>query len=146
MNLKLLPKLLRPLSKSILDLSKRIKLHQNCHIHLVPQESRRTLNPLRGKTEFLSKEKIKVNPNGGKQGGIPEKESPGIFNNQIDPNGRHTELVPRRARGNSNKDTSGSNSDVPAKAKRNPRRESPFEFHAQVRSEQAPKGDKLLSA
>ena len=44
--------------------------------------------------EFLANETIKVNPNGGKQGGIPEKESPGIMNNKSDPNGRQKELVP----------------------------------------------------
>ena len=69
--------------------------------------------------EFLANKTIKVNPNGGKQGGIPEKESPGIANNKSDPNGRQTELVPRRPRGNFNKDPNGSNSAVPAKAKRN---------------------------
>ena len=74
---------------------------------------------------------IKVNPNRGKQGVIPEKESPGIVNNKSDPNGRQKELVLRRLRGNSNKNPSGSNSEVPAKAKGNPRRESPFEFYAQ---------------
>ena len=112
----------------------------------VPQERRRTVNPLRGKTEFLPNKTVKVNPNRGKQGGIPEKESPGIANNKSNPNGCQTELVPRRPRGNSNKDPSGSNSAVPAKAKGNPRREIPFEFYAQVRSERAPKGNKLLSA
>ena len=60
----------------------------NLNIDGVPQERRRTVNPLWGKTEFLGNETIKVNPNGGKQGGIPEKESPGIANNQSDPNGR----------------------------------------------------------
>ena len=39
----------------------------------VPQETRRTVNPLQGKIEFLANESVKVNPNGGKQGGIPEK-------------------------------------------------------------------------
>ena len=89
-------------------------------MNVVPQERRRTVNPLRGKMEFLANETIKVNPTGGKQGGIPEKKSPGIVNNKSDPNRRQTELVPRRPRGNSNKDPSGSNSEVPAKAKRNP--------------------------
>ena len=42
-------------------------------IYGVPQEMRRTLNPLWGKTYFLANETIKVNPNKGKQGGIPEK-------------------------------------------------------------------------
>ena len=97
-------------------------------IHGVPQERRRTVNPLRGKTEFLANRTIKVNPKGGKQGGIPKKESPGIANKKIDPNGRQKELVLRRPRGNSNKNPSRSNSAVPAKAKGNPRRESSFEF------------------
>ena len=63
---------------------------------------------------------IKVNPNGGKQGGIIEKEYPGIAKNKSDPNGRKTELVPRRPQGNSNKDPSGSNSALPVKANKNP--------------------------
>ena len=73
-------------------------------------------------------------------------ESPGIANNKSDPNGRQKELVTRRLRGNSNKNPTGSNSAVPAKEKRNPQRESPFESYAQVRSECAPKGNKFLSA
>ena len=85
-----------------------------------PQERRRTVNPLRRKTEFLANEKFKVNPNGGKQGGIPKKESLGIANNKSDPNRRQKELVPRRPRGNSNKNPSGSNSAVPAEEKGNP--------------------------
>ena len=105
----------------------------------VPQERRKIVNPLRGKTEFLANETVQVNPNGGKQGGIPKKESPGIANNKSNPNGRKKELVPRRPRGNSNKNPSGSNSDVLAEAKGNPRREIPFEFYAQVRSERAQK-------
>ena len=115
-------------------------------IDRVPQERRITVNPLRGKTDLLANKTIKVNPNGVKQGGILKKESPGIANNKSDPNGRQKELVPRRPRGNSNKNPSGSNSAVPAKAKGNPRRESPFEFYSKVRSEQAPKGNKFLSA
>ena len=115
-------------------------------IYGVPQETRRTLNPLWGKTDLLANETIKVNPNEGKQGGIPEKESPGIANNKSDPNGRQKELVPRRPRGNSSKNPSGSNYAVPAKAKGNPQRESSFEFYVQVRSERAPKENKFLSA
>ena len=63
--------------------------------NVVPQERRRTVNPLRGKTEFLANETVKLNPNRGKQGGIPKKESPGIANNKSDPNGRQKELVPK---------------------------------------------------
>ena len=112
----------------------------------VPQERRRTVNPLQGETEFLANETIKVNPNGVKQGGIPEKESLGIANNKSNPNGRQNELVLKLPRGNSKKNSSGSNSVVPAKAKENPQRESPFEIYAQVRSEQASKGNKFISA
>ena len=112
----------------------------------VPQERRRTVNPLRGKSEFLANKTVKVNPNGGKQGGIPKKESPGITNNKSDPNGPQKELVPRRPRVNSNKNPRRSNYTVPAEAKGDPRREIPFEFYAQVRSEQAQKVNKFLSA
>ena len=97
-------------------------------IYVVPQERIITVNPLRGKTELLANETIKVNPNGGKQGGIPEKESLGIANPKSNPNRRQTKLVPRRPRENSNKDPSIINSEVPAKAKRNPGRESPLSF------------------
>ena len=79
----------------------------------VTQERRRIVNPLRGKKEFLANETIKVNPNRGKEGGIPEKEYLGIANNKSDPNERQKELVPRRPQGNSNKNPSGSNSAVP---------------------------------
>ena len=120
----------------------------------VTQERRRKVNHLRKETEFLENKTIKVNPNGGKKGGIPEKESPGIANNKSVPNGRQKELVPRRLRGNPNKNPSGSNSAVPSKAKGNPRRESqsestkgiPIWIYAQVRSERTPKGNKFLSA
>ena len=64
--------------------------------------------PPTGKKGFLANKTIKVNPIGGKQGGIPEKESPGIANNKSDPNGRQKELVPRHLRGNSNKNPIGS--------------------------------------
>ena len=53
-------------------------LHES--LNVVPQERRRTVNPLQGETEFLANKTIKVNPNGVKQGGIPEKESSGITN------------------------------------------------------------------
>ena len=64
----------------------------------VPQERRRTANPIRRETEFLANKTLKVNPNGGKQGGITEKGSPGIRNNKSDMNGLQKELVPRRPR------------------------------------------------
>ena len=49
---------------------------------------------------------IRVNPNGGKQGGIPEKESLGIANPKVDPSGRQIELVPSYPQENPNKDPS----------------------------------------
>ena len=101
--------------------------------------------PPTGETEFLANKTIKVNPNRGKQGGIPEKKSPGIANNKSDPNGRQKELVPRRPQGKSNKNPSRSNSAVPVKAKGDSQGESPFEFSAQVRSERAPKGNHFVS-
>ena len=72
--------------------------------------------------EFLANKTIKVYPNRGKQGGTPEKESPGIANPKSDPNWRQTKLVPSRPRENFNKDPSLSKSEVPAKTKRNPQR------------------------
>ena len=114
--------------------------------NVVPQERIRTVNTLRGQTEFLANKTIKVNPNGGKQVGIPEKEYPGIANHKGYPNRRQTELVPRRPRESSNEDPSGSNSKAPAKAKMNPQNGISFEFHVQVRSKRAPKGNKFLGA
>ena len=96
----------------------------------VPQERRRTVNPLRGRTEFLANELLRLTPNGGKQGGIPDKESPQIANNKSDLNRQQKELVTRRPRENSNKNPSGSKCAVPAKAEGNPRKESPFKLYA----------------
>ena len=92
------------------------------------------------------KRKIKVNPNGGKQGGIPKKKSLWIANHKGDPNRRQTEIVPRRPQENSNEDPSRSNSEAQAKSKRNPRKGISFEFHDQVQSELAPKVNKFLGA
>ena len=47
---------------------------------------------------------IRVNPNRGRHGGIPKKESPGIANTKGNPSGCQTELVPRYPRENSNED------------------------------------------
>ena len=102
--------------------------------------------PPTGENIVPRERKIKVNPNGIKQWGIPKKESPGIGNPKGDLNGRQTELVPRRPRENSNKDPSRSNSEAPAKAKSNPWKGIYFEFHAQVPSERARKGNKFLGA
>ena len=57
----------------------------------VPQERRITVNSLQGKTESPANKTVKVNPNRGKQGGIPKKESPGIANNKSNPNGQSTD-------------------------------------------------------
>ena len=78
------------------------------------------------------KQTIRVNPNGGKQGGIPEKESPGIANPKGDPNRRQTELVLRRPRENSNEDPSGHQKEVFPRHQRKqrgiPEKESPGIF------------------
>ena len=71
--------------------------------------------PPTGENLVPREQTIKVIPNGVKQGGIPEKEYLGIANPKSDPNGCQTELFLRRPRGNSNKDPSGSNSEVPDK-------------------------------
>ena len=102
--------------------------------------------PPTGENVVPREQTIKVNPDEWKQGGIPEKESPGIANPKSDPNGRHIKLVPRRPRRNSNKDPSGSNSEAPSKSKRNPQKGISFEFQSQVRSEWEPKGNKFLVA
>ena len=92
------------------------------------------------KSVVPSEQTIKVNPNGEKKGGTPEKESLGIANPKGDPSRRQMELVLRRPQENSNEDLSGSNSEAPTKAKRNPQKGIYFEFHSQVRSKRAPKG------
>ena len=99
-----------------------------------------------GENVVTREQTIRVNPKGGKQGGTPKKEFPGIANTKGDPNGRQTELVPRRLLENSNQDPSKSNSEAPAKAKRNSQEKISFEFHSQVRSDQAPKRNKFLGA
>ena len=79
----------------------------------------------------------RVNPNGGKQGGIPEKESTGIANPKGDPSWRQKELIPRCQRDNSNKDLSLIQIElIPRRQKKHtgiPKKESPGIF--------IPKGD-----
>ena len=62
--------------------------------------------PPTGENVVPREQTIRVNPNRVKQGGIPEKESPGIVNPKGDPSGRQTELVPRCPHENSNEDLS----------------------------------------
>ena len=45
---------------------KTLSQNNSSDAHGVPQERRRTVNPLRGKTEFLANETSKVNPQRGK--------------------------------------------------------------------------------
>ena len=59
-----------------------------------------------GKYVVPQKQIIRVNPNRGKQGGIPEKEYPKIANNRGDPSWRQTELILMCQRENSNGDPS----------------------------------------
>ena len=74
-----------------------------------------------GKNVVPHKQTIRVNPNGGKQGGISEKESSGIANPKGDPSGRQTELVPRCPRENSNEDTSWRQKELIPRHQRNQR-------------------------
>ena len=75
---------------------------------------------------------IRVNPNRGKQGGIPKKESPGIANHKGDPGGRQMELVPRFPRENYKKDLSWRQNELIPKHQRKqrgiPETESPGIF------------------
>ena len=59
--------------------------------------------PTTGENIVPHKQISRVNPNRGKQGGIPEKESPGIANPKDDPSWRQTELILRCQQENSNK-------------------------------------------
>ena len=111
-----------------------------------PPGREKNSKPPTGEILVPHEQTIKLKPNGVKQGGTPEAKSPGIANPKGDPNGRQTELVPRRPRENSNEDPSISNSEAPEKPERNPRKGISFEFHSQVRFERAPKGNKFLGA
>ena len=71
---------------------------------------------------------IQVNPNGGKKGEIPEKESTGIANPKGNPNGRQTKLVPRHPLKNSKEDPSEV---IPRHQRKQigiPKKESPLNF------------------
>ena len=70
-----------------------------------PRKEKNSKPPTR-ENLFPRKRTIRVNPNGGKQGGIPEKESLGIANPKVDLSGCQTELVLRCPRENSNEDPS----------------------------------------
>ena len=71
--------------------------HNKCRSPIKEKNSK----PPTGENVAPREQIIKVNLNVGKQGGIPWKESLGIANPKGDPNGRQTELVPRRPGGNS---------------------------------------------
>ena len=62
------------------------------------------------------------------------------------PNGISSEAPAGKFQRRSERAQKGSNSEAPAKAKRNPREGISFDFHSQVRSERAPKGNKFLGA
>ena len=74
----------------------------------------------------------RLNPNRGKQGGIPEKKSPGIANTKGDPSWRKTELVLRCQRENYNEDLSCRQKDLiprrQQKQRGTPEKESPGIF------------------
>ena len=68
---------------------------------------------------------IRVNPNGGKQGGIHDKESPGIANPNGDPSFRQTELITRCQRDNSNEDPSWRQKELIPRCQRDSSNEDP---------------------
>ena len=77
----------------------------------------------------------RVNPNEGKQGGIPEKESPGITNHKGDPSWRQTEIIPRcwqeKLQQRSHLEPKGINSEVP-EGKLRGQRSLKFKFGFQI--------------
>ena len=107
-------------------------------------------NPPTGENLVPCKRIIRVNPNKGKQGGILEKESPGIANSQriseLAPNGINSEVPAGKFQRRSKLAPKEINSKTPAKAKRNPREGISGDFHSQVQSELAPKGNKFRGA
>ena len=88
--------------------------------------------PPTGENVVTHEQTIRVNPNGGKQGGIPEKESPGIANPKGDPIWRLTELVLRCLQENSNEDPSWRQKELITRHQRKrtgiPKKESPGIF------------------
>ena len=71
-----------------------------------PPRKEKISKPPTGENVVPHEQISRVNPNGGEQEGIPEKEYPGIANPKEDPSWRQTELIPRCQRDNSNEDTS----------------------------------------
>ena len=70
-----------------------------------PRKAKNSKSPT-GEYVVPHKQTRRVNPNRGKQGVIPEKESPGIANSKGDPSWRQRELILRCQGGNSNEDPS----------------------------------------
>ena len=126
-----------------------IKMTQHYYLCSSPIKEKNG-KPTTGENVFPHKQTIRVNPNRGKQGGIPKKESLGIADPKGNPSWHLTELYPRCPRENSNEDPiwrqKGIHSEAPAKAKRNPREVISGDFHSKVRSELAPKGNKFRGA
>ena len=79
-----------------------------------------------GENVVPRKKTIRVDPNRGKQVGVPKKESPGIANPKGDPNRRQTELVLKLPRENSNKDPSGRKNEVIPRHQRQQRGSAPW--------------------
>ena len=102
-----------------------------------PPRKEKNGNPPTGENVAPHKQISRVNPNGGKQAGIPEMESPGIANPKDDPSWRQTELILRCQRDNSNEDLSLRQKELIPRYQRKqrgiPERESPGIF--------IPKGD-----
>ena len=88
--------------------------------------------PQRGENVGPHKRVSRVNPNRGKQGGIPEKKSLGIANPKGYPSWCQTELIPRCQRENSNEDPSWCQKELIPRCQRKkrgkPEKESPGIF------------------
>ena len=117
-----------------------------CDLCSSPRKEKNS-KPLTG-VNVVPRERIsRVNPNRGKQEGIPKKESPLIANPKGDPSWCQTELIPRcpqkHFQQNLELAPKGINSKAPEKANRNPREGTSGDFHPQVRSKLAPKGNKF---
>ena len=97
-----------------------------------PPRKEKNSKPPTGENVVPCKRIIRVNPNGGKQGGIPEKESTGIANTKGDLSWRQTELIPRCPQENSNEDPSWRQKELFLRHQRKrrgiPKKESPGIF------------------
>ena len=118
---------LDPVARKIL--SPTLHWQKNSNICSSPRKDKYSKSPT-GKYLVPHERIIRVNPNGGKQGGIPEKESPGIANPKGYPSWRQTELIPKCQRENSNEDPSWRQKELIPRCQRE--NFAPTEFEIQI--------------